>query len=512
MKKYTEKPEVGCFQQMICDKSVFADCSGDFTLPDYQPEIKRLLKVSASVLPPSKYVGNHGASLAGNIDYYVLYTGSDNALYCAPLSAEYKIDVPLDRAEEIGDGYLQNLSVSACTIPDMISGRVTAPRKISIKCRLMSRVQMFGELPLENGFDNVDESLQVLHGKCESLKRCSAVGETVKVTDEMITDGRDGEMRVVSAEGKVLITETAISGGEVFCRGDLYLKLLLCRDDGSLPYVAWRKMPLSGSILLENARQGATACARGSISELSITVEENRIGIEAGVLLEVESCNLEEVEYVKDVYSVSRLAANSYKDVGTLAAGESFGGNFTLSDSASLDEAGIAHGTKIIDVCGVAKTDDSVGDKERCSISGNVKFSLLCEKDGEYSVCDIELPFNYKTALSGEYGKISSCAEVISVRSRVDGERVGIDAEIGIVGVACRLESRKMLSEVAFGDAVNFGRGEFVVCYPSGDDSIWSVAKRYGRELSKLCRSNGVSDDLPADSPETLDGIKCLVI
>ena len=512
MEKYTEKPEVGCFQQMICDKSVFTDFSGDFTLPDYQPEIKRLLRVSASVLPPSKYVGDHGASLAGNIDYYVLYTGSDNSLYCAPLSAEYKVDVPLDRADDIGDGYLQNLSASACTVPDMISGRVTAPRKISIKCRLMSRVQIFGELPLESGFDDVDDSLQVLHGSCRSLKRCSSVGEAVRVTDEMIIDGRDGEIRVVSAEGKVLITETAVSGGEVFCRGDLYLKLLLCREGGALPYVAWRKMPISGSVAIENADQGASASARGSISELSITVEENRIGIDVGVLLEVESCNGEEVGYVKDVYSVSRLAANSYKDVSTLAAGESFGGNFTLSDSVSLDEAGIAHGAKIIDVCGVAKTEDGIGDGERCSVSGRVRFSLLCEKDGEFSVCEVELPFNYKTAISGEYSKISSCAEVISARARVDGERVGIDAEIGVSGVACLLENRKMLSEVAFGDAVNYGRGEFVVCYPSGDDSVWSVAKRYGAELSKLCKANGVSDDLPADSPETLDGVKYLVI
>lgn len=213
MDKYTEKPAGGYFQQLICDKSVITELSGDFTLPDYQPEIKRLLRVSASVLPPSKYVGNHGASLAGNVDYYVLYTGSDNALYCAPLSAEYKVEIPIDRADEIGD--LQNMTAVAYSLPDMISGRVTAPRKISIKCRLMSRAQIFGELPLESGSDDGDGSLQVLYGSSEALKRNTGIGETLRVTDEMICDSRDGEIRVISAEGKVLINETAQSSGQV---------------------------------------------------------------------------------------------------------------------------------------------------------------------------------------------------------------------------------------------------------------------------------------------------------
>ena len=31
----------------ICDKVITQDISGDFSLPDYQPEIKRLLRITA---------------------------------------------------------------------------------------------------------------------------------------------------------------------------------------------------------------------------------------------------------------------------------------------------------------------------------------------------------------------------------------------------------------------------------------------------------------------------------
>ena len=65
-------------QVPINEKTLSTELSGDFTLPDYQPEIKRLLRVTAEVLPPQKYVGDSEGEISGGIDYYVLYTGSDN--------------------------------------------------------------------------------------------------------------------------------------------------------------------------------------------------------------------------------------------------------------------------------------------------------------------------------------------------------------------------------------------------------------------------------------------------
>ena len=74
MDKYNSFEEE--FEQVelpMSERDVVTELSTDFSLPDYQPEIKRLLRVTASMLPPSKYFGAGEAELAGNIDYYVLY-------------------------------------------------------------------------------------------------------------------------------------------------------------------------------------------------------------------------------------------------------------------------------------------------------------------------------------------------------------------------------------------------------------------------------------------------------
>ncbi len=500
----------GYVQLPICDKSVSSETAADFTLPDYQPEIKRFLRVSATVLPPSKYVGDRECEMTGNIDYYVLYTGSDNALYCAPLTGDYKIAAPVEHDGE--DGYLASPESLVTVVSETISGRVTAPRKINIKCRLRARAQVFGDSPVDAGEMEQSEDIQTLQGVLRSSRVSYGMKDSVRVSDEMICDRGEGDIRVIYGEGHVLLSEVAPASGEVFCRGDVYLKLMLCRDDGSLPYTVTRKIPISASVQVLGADVGGSATAKGTVTDMSITVEDGRIGIDLGVAVEAEVCCEETTEYVKDVYSTERASENTYKKVTLPASATAFGGNFTLSDSAALEEVGIAAGAKIIDVCGSAIPEEYQIDGGRCSVSGKARFSLLLEKDGEYSTADMELPFGYRAATSGEFDRAICSAEVVSARARADGDRVGIDAEIAISGRAYAEKDEQMLSRVGFGEAFRPRRGETVVCYPSDDDSLWSVAKRYGAPLDRMAEINGVSREQSPDSAESLVGKNYLII
>ena len=126
-------------QMPLCDKTISAELSSDYTLPDYQPEIRRILKVIPSILPPAKYIGGNNVELNGTIDYNMLYVGADGGIYSAPLSAEYALSAPL----EITSDFDINEGVTVlCDISDEnITARVSAPRRVGIKCRISARVR-----------------------------------------------------------------------------------------------------------------------------------------------------------------------------------------------------------------------------------------------------------------------------------------------------------------------------------------------------------------------------------
>lgn len=511
MEKYKRKSS-GSIQLPICDKSVTCEIVGDYTLPDYQPEIKRLIRISATALPASKYVNDRQAELAGNIDYYVIYTGSDNCVYCAPLSAEYKLDVSIDGNDAMEDPYIGDYSEKVTVIPDMISGRVTAPRRINIKCRLRARAQIFGDTAVEDSISEQSEDVQCLVGERDTVKIVCVTGEMIYLNDEMICENREEDLRVVLADGKVMLNELSAVGDSVSCRGDLYLKLLLCRDDGSSPYTAIRKLPISQVIALEGADTNTGLSARGYLTEMNISVEDGRIVINAGVVVEVEACCSERVKYVKDVYSTERKTENDYRTLPFPTYGAASMGNFTLSDSRSLEEVGLGVGSHVIDISGIAYPEEYDLEGGKCAILGKARFYLLVEREGEYSASEIELPFSYKTSLTGTFDRAHFACDIISARTRVDGERIGIDAEVLVSGIAMAYENEALLSSAGFGDVLERSRGEFVICYPSSSDSLWSVAKRYGAKIEALAENNGIENTDSPDNKELLKGVKYLVV
>ena len=67
-------------QSMLCDKQEISEVTAEVSLPDYRPEVKRLVRVGATVTPPARYVGAANTELSGTVDFCILYTGNDGAL------------------------------------------------------------------------------------------------------------------------------------------------------------------------------------------------------------------------------------------------------------------------------------------------------------------------------------------------------------------------------------------------------------------------------------------------
>ena len=71
------------------------DLAGDFVLPEYRPEIQRLLDARVTVSPADVYLSAAGCEVGGTVEYRILYCGGDHPLiialthpaYCRAFSA-----------------------------------------------------------------------------------------------------------------------------------------------------------------------------------------------------------------------------------------------------------------------------------------------------------------------------------------------------------------------------------------------------------------------------------------
>ena len=96
MEQHTTPTESLQYQNLLLDRILTQDITREISLPDYQPEIKRLLRVNATIQPPTRYIGGGNIEFSGNVDFTVLYAGEDGALYCFPFTSEYVLHTTAD--------------------------------------------------------------------------------------------------------------------------------------------------------------------------------------------------------------------------------------------------------------------------------------------------------------------------------------------------------------------------------------------------------------------------------
>ena len=515
-----------------------AEVTGDFTLPDYQPEIKKLLRIGVNLLPPD--LGRSQRDLMGSMDYYVLYVGMDGGIYCAPLSTEYRLEDPTEGHTAGLPAAMGEPTLCLCDLTSEVPvGRVVSPRRLNIRCKVKARVRAYGECPVEprGAGEEDDPTVETLTARIPVGRLYHAVDEGVALEDDVILSPAEGDMRVVCAEGQVMMTEAIPAVGTVNCRGEVTVKLTLCPADplqdvlavsddlgeAAIPQltILQRKIPFTRVVGLEGVTPTCAATACGYCSEITVQMEDGRLHLEVGVMTEVRAQQNEAVTCVSDLYSTRREGVNRYAVYPAELGLKALNGNFTLSDSLPLSEAGIDPAAKVVDVTAVASPEEltAIPDKGRCLLTGKCRCHLLLQKEEEYAAAEVELPFRYEfddvNLPRGDEAvtpAFDGSMTVVNCRARMDGERVGIDAELAVSLRTHVPAPFTALTDVGFGSEVVRRRGEYVICFPAPTDTVWSVAKRYHAPMAGLTAANNLPAGIKADGKESLEGIQYLIV
>lgn len=513
MDSYTKEDRIVRVQIPICDRTQNTELAMDISLPDYQPEIKRLLRVRAAVHPADKYIGTGNAEFSGTLDYIIYYAGNDGALYSATQTGEYRFTVPMESTAEydLGEGILCDVNV----LTDAVSGRVISPRKIALKCRLRSRVRMYASKVISAAIRGETHALEALTGNAESARVFWGSSDTVRLADEILTDAQMQDLRVIAAEGEVFVSEATAGSGIANCRGEVCLKLLTVQESGGTPNVLQRRIPFAQEITVDGAEVNCACTVSGVCTDLNIMVEEGRILCEVGAILHARAQRNETVSYLRDVYSTQMLSSVGETTCVLPKAILCVNSNFSLNQILKLADVGIAPNAVIADLYATPASVTAESENGKIYLIGKCRCHAILAGAEEMSAQEFEVPFRFEAGTLGKDEVISDYsaqANVILCRARVDGERISVDAELA-VSLAVMGETRfRMVTEAKFGEKIDREASVYTVCYPSKDDTLWSVAKRYHRPVSAISEINHLDGAPAADAANSLSGVKYLLV
>ena len=479
----------------MMQKSVTTELSEEFSIPDYQPEIKRILRVEARALPADRYVGSNSAEFSGKMEYTLFYLGEDGELYGCSFEGDYRVLQPVEIPGELSFG--EGILCDADIFSETVSGRLLSPRKFLVKTRLHSEIRLYAARELGEELPENCES-EALMGNILCTEHLIGTGEPFHLFDEIPTVF--DETRVLACQGNVQVNELFCGDGKLDCRGELVLKLTTVKEgSGDAPTVLFRSLPFSESIEIDHLTSDSLASSDGHMTQCEVTVEEGRILCDAEVILSARALQNTPLVYTRDRFAIgadSSAVTESCLCPTSIASGV---GHFTFSATIPLTDAGIAGDQMICDATLSPIVREVSTEGGRLTISGKCRCHAVLQDGDEWSSAEFEVPFHYDGGACREAlpSDLMVTANALSSRAKSEGDQLKIDSEIAVSYTLSGEEKIDRVVSMTVGDAIAEPVASLRICYPTNGDSLWALAKRYHKPLATLAEANGLSTNDP---------------
>lgn len=466
------------------------DVTEDFVLPDYQPEVRRVIGVKSSAAVDGKYLSGDELEADGGVTYTLLYVDGDGAISQTSQTSSFTAHVPLSSQNSDGDDRYSAADLILSCSAENVTCRVTAPRKITLSSRV--KLGLISQKPADVSLKSETGNVRRRTEKFMSASM-TELRQTGEVSGEIRE--RDG-MKIVFAGGDICVSDVRIEknpADKIIVKGDAYITLLMLDPEGG--YVTTRgRTPIEEEIALPDFPDASLkAAVFPSIVIIEVGAEDDgmiRWKMEYDLDCDIMKCS--ETGITSDAYlpdSEEKLTMNPYS---AYFPGGIVNGRLTTSANMKI-------GSDSSYVCSWG-----AGNIDRCEIrdgrilmTGSAKISVVKSGGGEVSLEDVNIPIRYEceaipgAANSDDGGLVKRTkVSVADISVRRDGDMLGITAELSIAAAVlgeksamCAISIESVPDESKMSNTLR-GKNIVHVYIPDQGETAWDVEKKFrlGRE------------------------------
>ena len=494
---------------------------GEYGVPDYQPQVRRILRVRTRILPSGRYDRAGRSECAGLCVHTVLYSTDDGRLASLDVTSEYSFSFA---AEE--DALVLLLSPQI----EGVSCRLVGPRRITVRTTLALTPHVYRPSMAEKGggdarLDSTD-TVRLTHPLWTTRLDLPAPSELALSDSVAIESGTELLLSDAAAE----ITETRIGASGAEVKGEIRCTALLS-GEGAVPYFLSHRIPFETFIACDTSG-GAELCAYPTVTAFEARISSgdgggSRLFLDVGLTLDAELVTPCLQKVVVDAFSLKSplVAVKESIPVTEILGGcrhrAPFGCSISRSESDSEDACAVID----LGVTPQLRSQERVGDRLLLRGECRIDAALLlgssdAEGRAEYSTTSFSSPFEISLPLREnlpEDAELEIFLSVFESSGRLEAATLSAQGEMVATVRATR---RRMISPVTAmteGDPAP-GRGpsesEIVAIYPGADESLWSIAKRYRVSPEQIARANALASESleNADLPSSIDGRAVLLL
>ncbi len=493
--KFNAETKMLGFYETDFESTAEQSVEADISLPDYCPEIKRILKCTVTADILSVQNSEEKISVQGNAVVRVLYIGDNDKL------SAYEQNYPIQKT--VGsEKHRAGSSVTVKAVTDYVNCRAVSSRRLDIRGMLtfVFKSVRKREEPVLTCADG--NGIQILSGDYSyaDLKTLTEkaffLTEVIELPTEKPVIGR-----IINSSAYISVLEKKIINNKMLLKGDCYIKLYYLSENEASVECTEHSIPVSQIIEAEGINEACdsflnlniTACE--AVSKVDSSGDTKLIDINIRVSACVIAFENSNLNLISDAYSTECETRNSFKSIDILSLNTSSDNSFT--NKVVLESIGVSVESVHAVWCSDIRYNYNLKDN-KCFLSGNYQVTVIYrDAEKQFGVIQKPVEFEYSVALKNSCERIV-CYPMIQLcgcTCAVTGEsKLEIKTEISASLYILSSGIVKYVNEIDVLEGKNSEKENcaLTVYFSDENEKIWNIAKRYGTTVEAIMEENGL--------------------
>lgn len=487
-------------QKNICEQTAEQAFETDYLLPDYLPDIFKILK--CDVLPSvTEVTVSEGKILTElSVEIRILYLVEQTrkvAVITQKQSLQKQTELP-----DIGVQATACVSVRS----DSLRCRVVNPRRIDVKGALLLKIsaEMPQTIRFYVGSQEKGKILQENTADFECITGKQAASEEVTVSEEtMLPYGNPAAETVLLYRCTPSVEECRRSGDKVMCKGNLNFRLLyLPKGDEAqkeMFHTAEFSVPVD-SVMDLSASPDAKIFADIRLISAEMEVDEEKgeqINGQYQVNVSVTAIESETVQYVNDLYSTACPVEKQTENYTVLQLKELLKRNKTCKNVLAMTDGALS---RVFDViCDVKGSTLRQTEDNGCVLALNLTLCLLALDENMMPFCtEKTVPCELALDVGEEEGEPYFVPEVSVTGCNYRITEVGeleVRTDLQISGCFCRKKDVTMVVGVTADEKNSYPKDDAALhlYYAKTGEDVWEIAKAFKTDYGMTMSENDLT-------------------
>ena len=493
----------GALMKMF-DSVKHTDIAEEFILPDYLPDIKRIIRVDSVPKIDGKFVSSGKVDYEGDVSCHILFCDEGNHLKTVTFTLSFSDGVEIP---DVKDECVANLIPT----PESVSCKMLNPRRIAIRMRLDTSVTVWcqksfapdlnGDIP-ETGMEKSELELEVMDLICAGESGLNASAD-IEARGALPQIGEN-----ISCTADISFYECKPSDEKVLCRGDASVTVFYSSqsDDGEQYTVLFRKFPLAQVVAAEGVNENYSCMSRGNVDNINFSIAENGFGENRIIELDITyrvylNCvGKKTVTVTQDLYAAGKNVRTECKNELFCKFSKLYSTSFGANLVVKKEELNLSNAENVFALSSQPKITsvELSDDKSRVNVTGFSQTSAIVKDADGLVTHEYQVPFKLELEAQGVKGNFIYNYDIVcmSAKGRFDSENFYTELDLQLNLMLLETSEVTVLRKAEITDIPETAElPQMRFYYPSEDETLWEIGKVFGVSQKDLIEKNNLSSD-----------------